>query len=180
MWWDTEHGQTGVTQVARDLGSKCILSSVCQWWMCPAEPPLCGWSWKSSTNCKKKSSSREMLSLPRQVARARPSAIALFHTQGPACTQVRYYMPLRDNKQDLADYFPLSLIDGLCKDQGKTTVSGTNDFTEWWCIAWFDISCPVVLVKQPCVIHELQEIPETGTYQSKLVQPPHFVTIKLR
>jgi len=29
-----------------------------------------------------------MLSLPRQVARARPSAISLFHTQGPACTQV--------------------------------------------------------------------------------------------
>jgi len=29
-----------------------------------------------------------MLSLPRQVARARPSALALFHTQGPACTQV--------------------------------------------------------------------------------------------
>jgi len=29
-----------------------------------------------------------MLSLPRQVGRARPSAISLFHTQGPACTQV--------------------------------------------------------------------------------------------
>jgi len=29
-----------------------------------------------------------MLSLPRHVARAKPSAICLFHTQGPACTQV--------------------------------------------------------------------------------------------
>ena len=135
MWSHSmRYGLRPVTQVARDLGSKCILSSVWQW--CLAEPPLCGWSWKSSTNSKKsykkKSSSREMLSLPRQVARARPSAITLFHTQGPACTQVRH---CRDNKCNLAHIFTFPgqpLIYRLCDEKRKDHNFRVKWLTQWW------------------------------------------------